>query len=103
MKFLALRLAFTAASAAAPRITAFNAADTLTWTNATVPGVSTVETATAQNREAFWRFQFHAHLAAGLVVLSRVGGADGLRGTRPMTVSLRPSSNRTGGFPASGF
>lgn len=34
---------------------------------------------------------------------SRVGGADGLRGTRPVTVSLRPSSNRTGGFPASGF
>ena len=34
---------------------------------------------------------------------SRVGGADGLRGTRPMTVLLRPSSNRTGGFPASGF
>src|ERR1035437_653277 len=34
---------------------------------------------------------------------SRVGGADGLKGTRPMTVSLRPSSNRTGGFPASGF
>jgi hypothetical protein len=29
-----------------------------------------VETATAQNREAFWRFQFHAHLAAGLVVLN---------------------------------
>ena len=72
MKFLALRLAFTAASAAAaaPRITAFNAAGTLTWTNATVPGVSTVETATAQNREAFWRFQFHAHLAAGLVVFN---------------------------------
>ena len=34
---------------------------------------------------------------------SRVGGADGLKGTRPKTVPLRPSSNRTGGFPASGF
>ena len=34
---------------------------------------------------------------------SRVGGADGLKGTRPKTVTLRPSSNRTGGFPASGF
>ncbi|MBI5383169.1 MAG: phosphoadenosine phosphosulfate reductase family protein, partial [Verrucomicrobia bacterium] len=38
----------------------------------------------------------------GCWIFSRVGGADGLKGTRPMTVWLRPSSNRTGGFPASG-
>ena len=50
MKFLALLLAFAATSAAAaPQITAFNAAGTLAWTNAIVPGVSTVETATALN------------------------------------------------------
>jgi hypothetical protein len=87
MKFLALRLAFTAA----PRITAFNAAGTLTWTNATVPGVSTVETATAQNREAFWRFQFHAHLAAGLVVLNRPR-----RRSRPQSLSENGSVGHLG-------
>jgi len=34
---------------------------------------------------------------------SRAGGAEGVTGPRPMTVWLRPSSNRTSGFPASGF
>lgn len=51
MKTFALfLLAFVAASTtAAPRIIAFNASGALTWTNAIVPGVSTVESAAALN------------------------------------------------------
>lgn len=39
---------------------------------------------------------------AGSLDLGGAGGADGLKGTQSITVSHRPSSKRTGGFPASG-
>jgi hypothetical protein len=45
--FVLLVIAAFTQSQAAPQITAFNKSGTLAWTNATVPGVSTVEVATA--------------------------------------------------------
>lgn len=45
MKSFASLLAFAVVATAAPRIVSFNSAGALLWTNATVPGVSTLESA----------------------------------------------------------
>jgi hypothetical protein len=48
--FLVALLFSSVGATAAPRITAFGASGTITWTNATVPGVNTVESSPALNR-----------------------------------------------------